>query len=89
MPLTCHALFQIAYTYDAHPFVQTHKLLIAVNLSHSKLSQIYTRLVIPGFTVATVDLDGSIGSFALDPSNHSGVPLVVHAFLEEDATLRY
>jgi hypothetical protein len=45
--------------------------------------------MLPGFKVATVELDGSIGSFTLDPSSPAGVPLIVHAYLEQDAALRY
>lgn len=42
-----------------------------------------------GFTVATIELDGSIGSFNLDLHTREGMPLLVHAYLPEDAALRF
>ena len=42
-----------------------------------------------GFSAATIDLDGSVGNFTLDAKTGQGLPLLVHAYLPEDAALRY
>ena len=42
-----------------------------------------------GFTAATIGLDGSPGDFSLSLSPPRGLPLLVHAYLPEDAVLSY
>ena len=60
--------------------------LLYVLVAHFYKSKLF---FVTGFKVATVGLNGSIGSYTLDPSSHLGVPLVVHAYFQEDATLRW
>ena len=42
-----------------------------------------------GFSIATIKLDGSIGNFTVDRETGKGLPLLVHAYLPEDAALKY
>lgn len=39
--------------------------------------------------MATIELDGSIGNFTLDLETKKGMPLIIHAYYPQDASLRY
>ena len=42
-----------------------------------------------GFTASTIGLDGSPGEYTLSLSPPRGLPLLVHAYLPEDAALSF